>query len=124
VIPGGFGTRALIENEPVLDWIRRRAAAARHVTSVCTGALLLARAGLLSGRRATTHWGALDLLARLDPTVTVEREARVVADGIVSSAGVAAGIDMAFSMVEKICGRAVADETARYIEYPRERSRA
>lgn len=123
VIPGGFGTRALIDNAPVLDWIRRSAAAARHVTSVCTGSLLLARAGLLSGRRATTHWGALDLLAGLDPTVSVDREARVVTDGIVSSAGVAAGIDMAFSMVESIHGRAVADETARYIEYPRERSR-
>jgi transcriptional regulator GlxA family with amidase domain len=124
VIPGGFGTRALLEDEPTLDWIRRRAAAARHVTSVCTGSLLLARAGLLAGRRATTHWGALDLLARLDPTVTVDREARVVKDGIVSSAGVSAGIDMAFAMVEEICGRAVADETAKYIEYPRERSRA
>jgi transcriptional regulator GlxA family with amidase domain len=123
VIPGGYGTRPLIENAPVLDWIRRSAATARHVTSVCTGSLLLARAGLLSGRRATTHWAALDLLAGLDPTVTVDREARVVTDGIVSSAGVAAGIDMAFSMVETICGRAVADETARYIEYPRERSR-
>ena len=123
MIPGGYGTRPLIENAPVLDWIRRSAAAARHVTSVCTGSLLLAKAGLLSGRRATTHWAALDLLAGLDPTVTVDREARVVTDGIVSSAGVAAGIDMAFAMVETLCGRAVADETARYIEYPRERSR-
>jgi transcriptional regulator GlxA family with amidase domain len=123
VIPGGFGTRALLEDEPTLDWIRRRAAEARRVTSVCTGALLLARAGLLSGRRATTHWGALDLLASLDPTVTVERNRRVVEDGILSSAGVAAGIDMALAVVESICGRAVADETAKYIEYPRERTR-
>ena len=123
VIPGGYGTRPLLENAPVLDWIRRSAAAARHVTSVCTGSLLLARAGLLTRRRATTHWAALDLLAGLDPTVTVDREARVVTDGIVSSAGVSAGIDMAFSMVEAICGRAVADETARYIDYPRDRSR-
>lgn len=123
VIPGGFGTRPLLEDERTLDWIRRSAAAARHVTSVCTGSLLLARAGLLAGRRATTHWGALDLLARLDPTVKVDREARVVKDGIVSSAGVSAGIDMAFAMVESICGRAVADETAKYIEYPRELTR-
>ena len=121
VIPGGFGTRALLEDTPTLDWIRRTAASARTVTSVCTGSLLLARAGLLAGRRATTHWGAYDLLAGLDPTVTVEREARVVTDGIVSSAGVAAGIDMAFAVVEQICGRAVADETAHYIEYPRAR---
>jgi transcriptional regulator GlxA family with amidase domain len=121
VIPGGFGTRPLLEDTATLDWIRRTAAAARTVTSVCTGSLLLARAGLLAGRRATTHWGALDLLAGIDPTVTVDREARVVTDGIVSSAGVAAGIDMAFAVVEQICGRAVADETARYIEYPRSR---
>jgi transcriptional regulator GlxA family with amidase domain len=123
VIPGGFGTRALLEDERTLGWIRRSAAAARHVTSVCTGSLLLARAGLLAGRRATTHWGALDLLARLDPTVKVDREARVVKDGVVTSAGVSAGIDMAFAMVESICGRAVADETAKYIEYPRELTR-
>jgi transcriptional regulator GlxA family with amidase domain len=121
VIPGGFGTRALLEDAATLEWIRHTAAAARTVTSVCTGSLLLARAGLLAGRRATTHWGALDLLAGIDPTVTVEREARVVEDGIVTSAGVAAGIDMAFAVVEKICGRAVADETAKYIEYPRAR---
>ena len=119
VIPGGFGTRPLLEDAATLEWIRRTAAAARTVTSVCTGSLLLARAGLLAGRRATTHWGAYDLLASLDPTVTVEREARVVTDGIVTSAGVAAGIDMAFAVVETICGRAVADETAKYIEYPR-----
>jgi transcriptional regulator GlxA family with amidase domain len=121
VIPGGFGTRVLLEDTETLDWIRRTAAAARTVTSVCTGSLLLARAGLLAGRRATTHWGAYDLLAGLDPTVTVDREARVVTDGIVSSAGVAAGIDMAFAVVETLCGRAVADETAKYIEYPRHR---
>jgi len=121
VIPGGFGTRPLLEDKATLDWIRRAAASARTVTSVCTGSLLLARAGLLAGRRATTHWGALDLLAGIDPTVTVDREARVVTDGIVSSAGVAAGIDMAFEVVEQICGRAVADETAHYIEYPRAR---
>jgi transcriptional regulator GlxA family with amidase domain len=121
VVPGGFGTRPLLEDVPTLDWIRRTAATARTVTSVCTGSLLLARAGLLAGRRATTHWGAYDLLAGLDPTVTVERDARVVTDGIVSSAGVAAGIDMAFAVVETLCGRAVADETAKYIEYPRHR---
>jgi transcriptional regulator GlxA family with amidase domain len=119
VVPGGFGTRALLERAPVLEWIRERAASARQVTSVCTGSLLLARAGLLAGRRATTHWGALDLLASLDPTLTVERDLRVVDDGIVSSAGVSAGIDMAFFVVESLYGRDVADETARYIEYPR-----
>jgi len=118
VVPGGFGTRALLERPAVIDWIRERAASARRTASVCTGALLLARAGLLAGRRATTHWGAYDLLASLDPTLTVERDLRVVDDGIVASAGVAAGIDMAFAVVESLHGRAVAEETARYIEYP------
>jgi transcriptional regulator GlxA family with amidase domain len=90
---------------------------------VCTGALLLAQAGLLTGRRATTHWAALDLLASLDSSITVDRDARVVSDGIVSSAGVSAGIDMAFDVVERLCGRNVADETARYIDYPRHSAR-
>jgi transcriptional regulator GlxA family with amidase domain len=119
VVPGGFGTRALLNDADMLGWIRRAAEAARRVASVCTGSLLLARAGLLAGRRATTHWGALDLLASLDPGAHVERELRVVDDGIISSAGVASGIDMAFYVVEQLFGRDVADETARYIEYRR-----
>ena len=120
VVPGGFGSRALLHDPETLDWVRRTAAAARQVTSVCTGSLVLAKAGLLAGRRATTHWAALDLLASIDPQVTVDRERRVVDDGIISSAGVASGIDMAFYVVERLHGRGVADETARYIEYRRE----
>jgi transcriptional regulator GlxA family with amidase domain len=119
VIPGGFGTRALLHHDRTLAWITSTAATASLVTSVCTGALLLARAGLLAGRRATTHWGAYDLLASLDPSIRVDRESRVVHDGILSSAGVAAGIDMAFDVVERLCGSEVADETAHYIEYRR-----
>lgn len=119
VVPGGFGTRPLLHDEEVLDWIRRTAAAARQVTSVCTGSLLLGKAGLLEGRKATTHWAALDLLESLGTGTTVEREMRVVDDVVVTSAGVASGIDMAFYMVERLCGREVADETAKYIEYRR-----
>lgn len=119
VIPGGFGTRRLLDDGQILDWIRRVAARSRQVTSVCTGSLLLAKAGLLRGRRATTHWGALDLLATLDPTLIVERGLRVVTDGVITSAGVAAGMDMALAVVEQLCGAAVADDTARYIEFPR-----
>jgi len=118
VVPGGFGTRALLHDQQALDWLRAAASAARQVTSVCTGALLLARAGLLEGRRATTHWAALVLLESLGTGVKVERDARVVDDGVISSAGVAAGLDMSFYVVEKLCGREVAEETARYIEYP------
>ena len=119
VVPGGFGTRALLQDAAMLGWIRRTAAAARRVTSVCTGSLVLAGAGLLAGRRATTHWGALDLLAALDPTIRVEAEPRVVDDGIMTSAGVSAGIDMALAVVEVTHGRPVADETARYMDYLR-----
>lgn len=119
LVPGGFGTRPLLDDGPTLDWIRSVARAARQVTSVCTGSLLLAKVGLLSGRRAATHWGALDLLASIDPSLRVDRENRVVDDGVISSAGVASGMDMAFYVVEKLHGREVADETARYIEYRR-----
>lgn len=119
VVPGGFGTRVAMKDAPTLDWIRARAARASRVASVCTGSLVLAAAGLLDGRRATTHWAALDLLEGLGQGITVEREARVVDDGVISSAGVASGIDMAFCIVEQRCGKAVADDTARYIEYRR-----
>ena len=119
LVPGGFGTRALVDDAATLDWIRRVSATARKTTSVCTGSLLLAKAGLLEGRRATTHWGALDLLDGMGAGVAVDRERRVVDDGIITSAGVASGIDMAFYVVETLFGRAVADETARYIEYRR-----
>jgi len=122
VVPGGFGTRLLLDNERALKWIIDTAGKSERFASVCTGALLLARAGLLKNRRATTHWGALDLLAAQDTTISVEREARVVDDHAVTSAGVSAGIDMALWFVEKFCGREVADETARYIEYPRDPS--
>ena len=118
VVPGGFGTRALLHDEATLSWIRETAGRSRQVTSVCTGALLLAKVGLLLGRRATTHWAGLDLLATIDPTIQVQRETRVVHDGIFTSAGVSAGIDMSFAVVEQLCGRAVATETAHYIEYP------
>ncbi len=119
VVPGGFGTRRLLADEPTLDWIAGAAARASVVTSVCTGALLLAKTGLLRNRRAATHWAAHDLLASVDPSITVDRTNRVVTDTVVTSAGVASGIDMAFSIVERLCGADVANETAHYIEYPR-----
>jgi transcriptional regulator GlxA family with amidase domain len=118
VVPGGFGTRALLHDEATLSWIRETAGRSRQVTSVCTGALLLAKIGLLEGKRATTHWAGLDLLASIDSTIQVQRDRRVVHDGIFTSAGVSAGIDMSFAVVEQICGREIALETAHYIEYP------
>lgn len=119
VIPGGFGTRNLLKDKLAIDWVRSAANQASLVTSVCTGALLLAQAGLLRGRHATTHWAACDLLAATDPTIVVERGVRVVHDTVITSAGVSAGMDMAFDVVELRCGRDVAKETADYIEYRR-----
>ncbi len=119
VVPGGFGTRALLEESTVIEWIQTQAAQVSQLTAVCTGSLLLATAGLLRGRRATTHWGATELLASLDESIQVDRERRVVEDGVVTSAGVSAGIDMAFVVVERMFGRSVADETARYMDYRR-----
>jgi len=119
VVPGGFGTRSLLVDQETLDWIRQVSAKAKKVTSVCTGSLLLAKSNLLENRRATTHWAALDLLQSLSNTVKVERDRRVVDDGIITSAGVASGIDMAFYVIETLFGREVADETARYIEFRR-----
>ena len=118
VVPGGFGTRPLLADDKLIAWLRARAVDTALLTSVCTGSLLLARAGLLKGRRATTHWGALDMFGEIDSTVDVQRESRVVDDGIITSAGVASGIDMAFYVVGKECGEEVARETAKYIEYP------
>jgi transcriptional regulator GlxA family with amidase domain len=119
VVPGGLGTRALLGNADVIGWIRHAAGRAQRVTSVCTGALLLAEAGLLEGRHATTHWAALDELAALGRGAQVVAESRVVDDGVITSAGISAGMDMAFHVVEALFGREVADETAHYIEYRR-----
>ena len=119
IVPGGFGTRPLLQDASTIDWIRRTAGAARRTASVCTGALLLARAGLLDNRRATTHWGSFGLLASLGKGIAIDREARFVDDGVLTSAGLASGMDLALHVVETLHGRAVADETARYIEYRR-----
>lgn len=119
LVPGGFGTRPMLQDAGFVEWIRATAAKARLTASVCTGALLLARAGLLDGRRATTHWGSFGLLATLGKDIRVDREARFVDDGVLTSAGVASGMDLALHVVETLFGREVADETARYIEYRR-----
>lgn len=118
LVPGGFGTRPLLQDRETLDWVAARARQAKLTTSVCTGALVLAASGVLAGHRATTHWAALDLLATMHDPAKVVRDVRYVDDVVMTSAGVAAGMDMAFAVVERRCGRVVAEETARYIEYP------
>lgn len=119
LIPGGQGTRPLLHDAPLLSWIGQRAAAAELVLSVCTGALLLAKAGLLAGLSATTHHGALGLLREVASGHTVRDDVRYVDNGrVITSAGVAAGIDMSFHVVDRLLGRETATAAARYIEYP------
>jgi transcriptional regulator GlxA family with amidase domain len=118
VVPGGYGTRREMDNQRVVDWLRARAEGAEVILSVCTGALLLARAGLLDGLAVTTHHGALDLLATAAPAAAVRADRRFVDNGrVVTSAGISAGIDAALHVVARLLGEAQARETAGYMEY-------
>jgi transcriptional regulator GlxA family with amidase domain len=116
VVAGGLGTRAAMRNRRLVAWIGRTARRARRVVSVCTGAFLLAQAGLLDGRRATTHWGLCAGLQRRFPTVRVERDPIFVRDGnIFTSAGITAGMDLALELVEQDFGRNLALDAARWL---------
>ena len=118
LFPGGQGTRPQLTDERQLGWIRRQCASATLLTSVCTGSLVYAAAGVLSGRPATTHWEWLDLLAELDPSIEVRRDERFVDDGdLVTSAGVSAGIDMALHLVARLADTDRAREVRRAIQY-------
>jgi transcriptional regulator GlxA family with amidase domain len=118
VIPGGWGTRVEMRNEAVLSWIRANAAKSEIVFSVCTGALLLAAAGLLRDLTATTHHGALEELRQAEPRCQVT-DRRIVDNGtIVTAAGISSGIDGAFHILSRLAGMNVAIETAHYMEYP------
>ena len=119
LVPGGPGVRGDAIPQRVIDWIAERGRQVATLTSVCTGATLLGKAGLLDGRRATTHWAWLDWMREQFPAVTVEDELNVVEDGnVLTSAGISAGIDMALHAVRRICGESVARATARRMEYP------
>ncbi len=114
-VPGGSGVAEVMEDPEVLDFLRRQAVGARYVTSVCTGALVLGAAGLLRGKRATTHWGSHDFLATLGAIPT---QGRVVRDGnIFTGGGVTAGIDFALTLVAEMCGPEVAQAIQLQIEY-------
>lgn len=118
LVPGGQGTRKQIHNEVLVNWVKEQAGRVELLLSVCTGALILAQAGLLEGLAATTHFRAFDELAALAPNTTLCPEKRYVDNGkIVLSAGVSAGIDMALYIVGRLLGEEQADETARYIQY-------
>jgi transcriptional regulator GlxA family with amidase domain len=118
VYPGGQGTRAQLHDDAQLDWVRSRRTEVALMTSVCTGSLVYAAAGLLRGRPATTHWRSLDLLADLDPTIDVRANERFVDDGdVITSAGISAGIDMALHLVKRLAGVERAREVRRGIQY-------
>ncbi len=116
VVAGGNGSRKFADLQPTFDWLRRRAASARRTASVCSGAYLLAEAGLLDGKRATTHWSRSDDFARRYPKVRLEPDRIFVRQGEVwTSAGITAGIDLALALIEDDLGSAVAKQTAQQL---------
>ncbi len=118
VVPGGWGTRKEMDNPVLLEWLSRTVRETQLNTSVCTGAFLLAKVGLLEGQPATTHWGSLDRLHETFPQIEVRTDTRWVdAGNVVTSAGVSAGIDMCLHLVERLLGREAALTTARQMEY-------
>lgn len=116
VVAGGRGVQAAIEDERLVGWLKQAALRSRRVASVCTGAFLLAEAGLLAGRRATTHWASCAQLAGRHPDIEVEPDPIFVRDGnVITSAGVTAGMDLALALVEEDFGRELALEVARWL---------
>jgi transcriptional regulator GlxA family with amidase domain len=119
VVPGGWGARKEMNNERLIGWIAERAREVETLASVCTGALLLGKAGLLDGRRATTHWRSLDWMQELFPKTHVERQLHFIEEGtLFTSAGISAGIDMTLKIVTRYYGDAIARATAKQMEYP------
>src|SRR5512133_1177359 len=118
IVPGGSGTRPILQQHDILTWIIRSAESAEKVLSVCTGALLLAKVGLLDGLRATTHQSAFELLGELAPRTEIVRDVRFVDNGkVITAAGISAGIDMSLHVIEMLYGAETARHTAAYMEY-------
>lgn len=118
LVPGGQGTNAEMDNAELIDWLSAAAAPCSWVTSVCTGSVLLHRAGLASGCEITTHWGYVETLRELAPDATVRDDIRYVRDGrVVTSAGVSAGIDMSLWLVGELYGAEHARQTRKWMQY-------
>ena len=116
--PGGRGTRTQLDDSAHLDWVRGQRESVPLMTSVCTGSLVYAAAGMLSSRPATTHWNSLSTLSELDPTIDVRADDRFVDDGdVITSAGISAGIDMALHLVARLVGLERARQVRRGIQY-------
>jgi transcriptional regulator GlxA family with amidase domain len=119
VVPGGWGTRREIANERLIAWIGERGRSVPTLASVRTGAMLLGKAGLLDGKRITTHWKSLAWMRETFPLASVVEDQHVVEDGdLLTSAGISAGIDLALRVVARHHGEPVARATARHMEYP------
>lgn len=117
IVPGGVVTDELAK-PAVIDWIEARAAKAELVASVCTGAFLLAKAGVLDGKKATTHWEDIDDFRKSFPGIPIDPDVRWVDEGrIVTSAGISAGIDMSLYLVQRLAGEPLAGRTARQMDY-------
>lgn len=118
IVPGGHGTRALMNNRRYLDFVRQQAGSVERVASVATGSLVLGAAGLLVGRSATTHWRSRDLFREKFPNTTLERDLRVVIDGsVITASSIPAGIEMAMMLVAHYYGEDVARNLAVQMEY-------
>lgn len=119
IIPGGFGTRALLKDKVVADWIRSIHSETELTLSVCTGSLLLASAGILKGKQATSHQGSLKFLGKFIGPENVIDDQRFVEDGkVITSGGIAAGIDMSLHVIEKLCGPELLEKVQTEMEYP------
>jgi transcriptional regulator GlxA family with amidase domain len=118
LVPGGLGTRGQMENARHIDFVRKQGERAQYVTSVCTGALVLHRAGFLEGRRATTHWGAIHELRALGGETSVVDNERWVHDGnVITAAGVSAGIDMSLYLISLLKDASTAKRVQQMMEY-------
>lgn len=119
IVPGGYGAEKIeINNERVIQWIKNQSNKVELITSVCTGAFLLAKAGLIDGKRATTHWMDIGRLEREFPDVKVENNCKFIDEGsIITSSGISAGINMSFYIIKRLLGEEIAKTTAKRMEY-------